>query len=335
PAYFAMSALHAREYTTAELNTRFAEHLVQNYGVDPDITWMLDHQEVHLLLQANPDGRKHAEQGELWRKNTNNNYCSNTNSRGADLNRNFDFQWNCCGGSSGDECSDVYRGPSPASEPETQAVQSYIRSIFPDQREDPITATAPITATGVYIDIHSSGGLVLWPWGFTSQPAPNGPQLQTLGRRLAYFNNYFPEQAIGLYPTDGASDDFAYGDLGVAAYTIELGTQFFEQCSVFENTILPDNLPTLLYGAKSARTPYLTPSGPDALEVMLSTAAVPPGDPVHLTATLDDTRYNDQNGSEPTQPIAAAEYYIDVPPWSEEPAPVAYPMEPADGTFDS
>ena len=102
PKLFAMSSIHAREYTTAELNTRFAEHLVGNYGDDPDITWLLDYHEIHLMLQSNPDGRKHAETGISWRKNTNENYCSPTSpNRGADLNRNFEFQWGCCGGSSG------------------------------------------------------------------------------------------------------------------------------------------------------------------------------------------------------------------------------------------
>ena len=93
---FMTSAIHAREYTTAELVTRLAEKLVTEYGVDADATWLIDHNEIHLMLIANPDGRKHAETGILWRKNTNQNYCSPTsNNRGADLNRNFQFQWNC------------------------------------------------------------------------------------------------------------------------------------------------------------------------------------------------------------------------------------------------
>ena len=61
PKFFAMSSVHAREYTPAELNTRFAEYLINNYGSDPDVTWLLDYNEVQLLLQANPDGRKKAE----------------------------------------------------------------------------------------------------------------------------------------------------------------------------------------------------------------------------------------------------------------------------------
>ena len=105
PRLFVTSAIHAREYTTAELMTRFAEYLVTNHGVDADATWLLDEHEIHLMLQTNPDGRKQAETGLSWRKNTNENYCCPTStSRGADLNRNFEFQWGCCGGSSGDRC---------------------------------------------------------------------------------------------------------------------------------------------------------------------------------------------------------------------------------------
>jgi carboxypeptidase T len=100
-------------------------------------------------------------------------------------------------------------------------------------------------------------------------------QLQTLGRKFAYWNGYSPEQSVGLYPNDGASDDHAYGTFGVAAYTIELGTAYFQSCIEFENTILPANIPALIYAAKVARTPYLTPSGPDVTHLSLSGNSVP------------------------------------------------------------
>lgn len=334
PKLFVMSSIHAREYTPAELITRFAEYLLANYDVDPDVTWLLDYHEIHLLLQANPDGRKQAETGLSWRKNTDNNYCSNSNNRGVDLNRNFGFQWGCCGGSSSFVCSESYRGPSPASEPETQAIQNYVRSQFPDQRADPLTSPAPEDATGVFLDIHSYSQLVLWPWGFTSTPAPNATALQTLGRKFAYFNAYLPQQAVELYPTDGTTDDFAYGELGLAAYTFELGTSFFQDCASFENTILPKNLAALLYAAKVARTPYLTPAGPEVLEVTASPVGVAPGLPIQLTALADDTRFSSANGVEPTQNISAAEYYLDTPPWNPTP-PAPYSLNPADGSLDA
>jgi len=335
PKLFIMNSVHAREYTPAELATRFAQYLVHQYDIDPDVTWLLDYHEIHLLLQANPDGRKRAETGFSWRKNTNNDHCTNSYLRGADLNRNFEFRWGCCGGSSGFQCSEVFRGPSPGSEPETQAIQNYVRAQFPDQRQEHLSAAAPINATGVFLDMHSYSELVLWPWGIQKSPAPNGTALQTLGRKFAYFNAYSPHQAFDLYPTDGTTDDFAYGELGLAAYTFELGTMFFENCSTFENRILPDNLPALIYAAKVSRTPYITPAGPDTWGTALAPESVVPGQDVQLMATIDDTRYNNRNGVEPTQNIAAAEYYIDTPPWITGTTSVAHPMAAADGAFDA
>jgi carboxypeptidase T len=340
PKIFLTGTIHAREYATAELVTRLAEFLVDNYGTDADATWMLDHHEIHMMLYANPDGRKQAETGLSWRKNTNDNYCTFwTNYRGADLNRNFQFKWNCCGGSSSSECDAIYHGLYAASEPETNAVQDYVFAQFTDQRGPNDDDSAPLDATGLYIDVHSHGRLVLWPWGWTPDPAPNATQLQTLGRKFAYFNGHEPKQGYGLYPTDGTTTSFTYGELGIASYTFELGTEFFEDCTYFENNIMPDNLPALLYAIKVARTPYMTPAGPEAVDLSLDFGAIPPGvspgTPVTLTAAINDTRYNNNNGTEPSQNIAAAEYYVDVPPWVTDPAPNAILMSPSDGTFDS
>ena len=334
PRLFVMTSVHGREYTPAELGTRFAEYLVDNYDLDADVTWLLDYHEIHLLLQANPDGRRKAETGLSWRKSTNTSYCSTSpDRRGADLNRNFEFEWNCCGGSSPNECDLTYRGPSAASEPETKAIQQYLRAQFPGQREAPLSSSAPVTATGVFVDIHSYGELVLWPWGF-DEPVPNRSGLQTLGRKLAYFNGYTPEQASELYLTDGSTIDFAYGELGLATYTFEVGNTFFQDCATFERAVLPENLLALIYAAKVSRTPYLTPAGPESLDVAVSTPTVGRGERVTLTATIDDTRYSNANGTEPSQAISAAEYYIDAAPWVTSTTPLSNPLAAADHAFD-
>jgi carboxypeptidase T len=340
PKLFVNSAIHAREYTTAPLNLAFARWLLEGYGANADATWILDYHEVHLMLQTNPDGRKRAETGLSWRKNTNQAYCGATsNTRGADLNRNFTFDWNSTGGvgSSGAPCNLTYRGPSAASEPEIQAIQGYVRSLWPDHRGPGRNDAAPADTSGIHIDLHSYSQLVLWPWGTTSTPAPNGQALQTLGRKLAFFNNYTPMQSIGLYPTDGTSDSVSYGELGVAAYTIELGTAFFQSCTTYDNTIKPANLQALIYAAKVVRTPYLTPAGPDVTTVTLSgsaaTAGVAAGTPVTLSAAVTDTRFNNSNGTEPSQNIAAAEYTIDVPPWQAD--AVLRSLASADGAFNA
>jgi carboxypeptidase T len=133
----------------------------------------------------------------------------------------------------------IYRGPISASEPETQAVQDYVRVQFPDQRADDLTTAAPLITTGIFLDLHSYSELVLWPRDFTGNPLPNSVVLQKLGRKFAYFNSYTPEQAMTLYATDGTTGGFACGELGLAAYIFELGTAFNQSCTVFENTILP------------------------------------------------------------------------------------------------
>ena len=340
PILFANAAIHAREYTTAPLMLAFARQLLEGYGSNADATWILDHHEVHLLLQTNPDGRKKAETGLSWRKNTNQNYCgANSNNRGADLNRNFSQSWNSTGGSgsSGRTCDLTYRGPSAGSEPETQAVENYIRSLWPDRRGPNRNDAAPADTSGIHLDIHSYSELVLWPWGDSSAAAPNGTALRTLGRKFAWFNGYLPQQSVGLYPTDGTSDAPSYGELGVAAFTFELGTSFFQSCTTYDNTIKPKNLPALLYAAKVVRTPYLTPSGPDvtalALPAKATTTGVAAGKAVKLTATVSDTRYSTRNGTEASQNIAGGEAYIDTPPWMPGAVPIA--LKATDGAFNA
>lgn len=338
PKLFMMTSVHAREYTPAELGTRFVEELLAGYGSDPEATWLLDHHELHALLQANPDGRKRAETGVLWRKNHNTTHCGAGNSAGVDLNRNFPFEWGNWNGSSGTACNDTFRGPFPASEPETQAVIDYVRSRFEDTRDTPLAAPADPDTQGIFLDIHSYSGLVLWPWGFTSTLAPNATALQALGRRLAWFNNYTPQASVGLYPTDGTTDDFAYGELGLPAYTFELGTAFFQDCASFENTILPNNRNALRYALRAARAPYRQPAGPDAYGLRVEPDLVSPGDSVRVVATLDDVRQREgsftaSGPQPPVQAIASARAYLGAIPW--EAGATGMPMQASDGAFNA
>ncbi len=336
PVLFVHSAMHAREYTTAALNLEFAKKLLNEYESDADARMLVDHHEIHLMFHMNPDGRKHAETGVLWRKNDNTSYCA-ASSPGVDLNRNFSYFWNSTNGqgSSGNQCDQTYRGPSPGSEPETQAVENYIRSIFPDVRGDGENDAAPATTPGMHIDLHSYSELVLWPWGHTDVAAPNGVALQTLGRRLAWFNNYYPTQSVGLYPTDGTSDEVSYGELGIANITFELGKAFFESCTEFNLTVKPENLNALYYAAKISRAPYLLPSGPEIIQLSGNDnrhAVIAKGEALSVKASATDTRFNNRNGSESTQNISQVYAYIDSPPWNPESN--ALSMTADDGGFD-
>lgn len=337
PKMFVMTGLHAREYTPVQLNLEFAKWLLTNYGTDAEATWLVDHNEFHLLLQANPDGRKIAEGGVLQRKNRHYfNTCSGTGI-GVDLNRNFQFYWNqVAGGSSGSFCAETYRGPSAGSEPEVAAVDSYVATLFADTRtgsENSLTDPAADTTRGQFFDIHSSGGLVLYPWGVTASASGNDAAFKAIARRLAWFNSYSPEAAAELYATDGASDDNFYGKLGIPAFTFELGTTFFESCANFTNTILPNNLNALRYAARVLDRPYRLPSGPDAYAAVATPTMVTIGAPVVITLTANDARFRQSNGSEAIQNIASAIATIDRLPWDS--MAVTQPVFASDGSFNS
>ena len=330
-----IAAQHPRELATTEIATLFAELLLSEYGADPDLTWLLDYNRIHIIPLVNPDGRTWVEKGHYWRKNTNTNSGCEFPMNGVDLNRNGSFLWNHCNGcSSGDVCSNFYRGNKAASEPETQAIEAYLREVFADQRGEGYNDPAPEDTNGVFISLHSYGRLLFYPWEHASTPAPNRDGLRRLGRKMGYFPDYRvcnPEQC--MYRFDGSATDFAYGTLGVAAFTYELGTTFFQTCPYFETYIVDQILDSLVYAAKAARRPYQLPAGPDVIEASAEPPRLLPGKEVILTATADDTRSAGSGAdSEPAQAISAARFSIDAPSWL---ATAFETLQPLDGAFDA
>lgn len=328
------SAIHAREYATAALTLQFAKDLLSKAGSDADVDWMLQQNEVHLVLHTNPEGRKIAETGVSWRKNINSTSCNST--YGVDLNRNFSFGWfGIPNGSSANSCDLTYRGVSAGSEPEVQALQAYARSLYADKRGPARSDAAPADTAGIHIDVHSFSELVLWPWGDTETPAPNGTALKALGHKLAWFNNYVPTQSIGLYPTDGTSDGISYGELGVAAITFEIGTAFFESCANYEANVLPDNLRTLYYALRVNSAPYLLPAGPDLTQLSLNTTAgkIPRNQLLQLKALASDNQSSGFSGGVASQPISSVELTLDQ--WPDVAGANRVAIDAADGKYDS
>lgn len=344
PVLFLMAAVHAREITTPEIAMRLLEALVEGYGVDPDITWLVDWQEVWIVPVANPDGRWLVELGAqlggspfYQRKNA--NLDANDDGTvdcviwppptggggqhyGVDLNRNHSFGW-AGEGSSAEPCDVVFRGPSPASEVETVAIEGLVRSLFPDQRGPELGDAAPGDTTGILVTLHSFSNLVLWPWGHLDENAPNHTGLKAIGDKLAGFNGYQSCQATTcLYAAAGATDDWAYAELGIPAFTFEMGDSFMPPYEAIDARQWPENRPALLYAARIARTPYQTVRGPDVLEV--SVGGYEPF--LRVTATLDDS----DNGN---RPIGAAAFSVDAPPWIEGMQLTS--LVAADTSFDS
>lgn len=339
PTFFLMAAIHAREITTSELALRFIDYLLTNYGTDGDVTWLLDEHKIVIVPVANPDGRVIAQNGFYQRKNTNTTYgggCPNpptvSSQFGVDLNRNSHFKWGTVNGPNEPLCGQTYPGPVASSEPETTAMENLVRSLFADQRGPLDTDPAPLTTTGMFLTLHSYSNLVLWPWGWTTGPSPNNTSFTYMGTKFASYNSFTPEQSTALYPTSGTTDDWAYGELGIAALTFEVGPEsgtcggFFPPFSCLDGNTGGNfwlrNLPAFIYAARIARAPYQLASGPSP-ESVTATATGPNN--FDLRAQLNEQ----YNGG---QAIAAAEYYIDTPPWRGG-TPVV--MSALDGSFNS
>src|SRR5829696_4607197 len=136
PAVLYSSTQHAREWISAEVNRRTLHYFIDKYRAgDGSVRKLLRETELWFVLVANPDGYQYTFEGDrLWRKNLrdNNNDGQITVGDGVDPNRNFDEHWGYDDeGSSNEQFSETYRGPGPASEPETQAMQSLIDRIKP------------------------------------------------------------------------------------------------------------------------------------------------------------------------------------------------------------
>ncbi|MFF6773638.1 M14 family metallopeptidase [Streptomyces sp. NPDC012637] len=210
---------HAREHLTVEMALYLLRELGAGYGTDSRVTNMVNNREIWIVPDLNPDGGEYdiaSGSYRSWRKNRQPN--SGSSYVGTDMNRNWDYKWGCCGGSSGSKSSETYRGTAPESAPEVKVVSDFVRSRV-------IGGKQQITAG---IDFHTYSELVLWPFGYTNADTTTGmtqddrDAFATVGQKMASSNGYTPEQSSDLYITDGSIDDYLWGAHKIFAYTFEM-----------------------------------------------------------------------------------------------------------------
>ena len=210
---------HAREHLSVEQNLAILRWLTDGYGTDARVTRLVDRREIFIVFMVNPDGGEYDLTGtpyRAWRKNRQPN--AGSTAIGTDLNRNYDYHWGCCGGSSGAKSALTYRGPKAFSAPETRAIRDFINSRVVGGRQQIKAA----------ITFHSAGEEILWPYGYTQTDVPSDmtvddhAALRALGIRMADKNGYKPKQSSSLYVTDGDEIDYAYGRHRIFMYTFEL-----------------------------------------------------------------------------------------------------------------
>ncbi len=249
---------------------------------------MLESTDLFVFPDVNPDGKIYSqtnddpnlppdEEGIWWRKNRNPTPVPNGDDQryhrtGVDINRNFDFLWSSGIGtvnSNGTQRSQTFRGTAAFSEPETKNVK-YLFDTYNNIR--------------YYVDIHSYGEMILYSWGDDDNqsmdpkmnfrnPRYDGVRgvprdldykefietqdennMKTLANRMNYAlervrgRKYRVQQAVGLYPTSGTSDDYVLSrhimsetkNQKIYGFTIEFGkeeTGFIPPISEMENVI--------------------------------------------------------------------------------------------------
>lgn len=216
PEVLYTSLHHAREPAGLMTNLFFMYYLLENYDTDPFIQALVDNTELYFVPVINPDGYVYNETnspsgGGMWRKNRRDN--DGTSCMGVDLNRNYDYMWGLDNiGSSSDPCDEDYRGESAFSEPETQAIRDFCEA------HEIINA----------VNYHTHGNLLLYPWGYTEEPCEDDAVMYAHSVLYTADNNYtFGAGSTTIYPTNGGSDDWMYGEQEtknkIFSYTPELG----------------------------------------------------------------------------------------------------------------
>ncbi|MFC3575920.1 M14 family metallopeptidase [Streptomyces yaanensis] len=210
---------HAREHLTVEMALYLLRELGAGYGSDSRITNIVNSREIWIVPDLNPDGGEYdiaTGSYRSWRKNRQPN--SGSSYVGTDLNRNWNYKWGCCGGSSGSTSSETYRGAAAESAPEVKVVSDFVRSRVVGGKQQ-------IKAG---IDFHTYSELVLWPFGYTysdtatGMTADDAAAFKAVGQKMAASNGYTPEQSSDLYITDGSIDDYLWGVHKIFDYTFEM-----------------------------------------------------------------------------------------------------------------
>lgn len=212
-AYFE-ALTHAREPLSMEVLLYYMWWLLENYGTNPEATYLINQRQIYFVPVVNPDGYVYNQAinpngGGLWRKNRREN---GDNCFGVDLNRNYSFGWGLNSGSSSNPCSNTFRGPAAFSEPETAAVRDLIQTIHPS----------------IAFSVHTFGETFLSPFGYTDS-------LASYDLYAEFVSEFIPKNYIGYgttakmlgYTSSGTTRDYFHSE-GILAWTPEAGQSFWE-----------------------------------------------------------------------------------------------------------
>ena len=206
---------HAREPISMSVLMYYMYWLLDNYGTNPEATYLVNNRRMLFVPVVNPDGYVYNQTtnpngGGMWRKNRSFN---TGGSRGVDLNRNYGYQWGYDNiGSSGTPTSETYRGPSAWSEPESRAVRDFTTLHQPS----------------IAFSTHSVAGRYLNPYGY-KDTVVSYEYYAEFANDFAGRNNYLYGTVYQMldYNSNGTTRDFLHHDINCLAWTPEIGGSGF------------------------------------------------------------------------------------------------------------
>ncbi|CAH0721951.1 unnamed protein product, partial [Brenthis ino] len=217
PVFFIESGIHAREWIAPATTTYFINQLLTSSN--PNVTRLRDQFDWRIFPTVNPDGYHYSYiYDRYWRKTRS---VSPNGCRGADPNRNWDYNWGQHSTSSNPCDYQLYAGSRPFSEIETQTLSDYISEI------DNLL---------FYVAFHSYAALLLVPYSDSTEHINNYDDLVQIGKAsLDYGYKVNKERYEGpgtaaetLYKASGGSMDWVRYALNTPlVYTYELrGSSF-------------------------------------------------------------------------------------------------------------
>ncbi|KAK8109325.1 hypothetical protein PG984_015126 [Apiospora sp. TS-2023a] len=227
PAVLYHGTVHAREWIAAPVVEYITLQLIRGYNAgDNQTKSFLDQYDYYIFPFVNPDGFIYTQTTDrLWRKNRQPPPSDSTNTTtclGRDINRNWEAGWDSNPrGSSTNPCSQTYRGAKPGDAPENAGLDAFVRKVRDKQ------------GIKLYIDWHSYGQLLLFPFGYAE--TLYAPELGKWTKAASMVSEAirdasntsttytFGPSGATLYATSGSAPDHVYS-VGRAewSFTIEL-----------------------------------------------------------------------------------------------------------------
>ncbi|XP_058153342.1 carboxypeptidase A1 [Dasypus novemcinctus] len=212
PAIWIDTGIHSREWVTQASGVWFAKKIVQDFGQDATFTSILNDMDIFLEIVTNPDGFVFTHtKNRMWRKTrslTPGSICV-----GVDANRNWDAGFGMPGASN-NPCTETYRGAHANSEAEVKSIVDFVK------------AQKNIKA---FISIHSYSQLLLYPYGYKTEPCPDHAELDQLAKSAVtaleslYGTKYKYGSIIDtIYQASGSTVDWTYSQGIKYSFTFEL-----------------------------------------------------------------------------------------------------------------